>query len=157
MYKGILFFTTRLTSLKGCCCVDQDIQFWQFLFFFLFMQKPSLLQLVFNVYGRAPKTVKQVFSIVWVYHLQKPKRHNFCFHRCMRSFDKKVSKRIEVMQAVHRHIPNLVRNLGSSFSEFLRIISDPPQGSENLLMLVFSIYSIKYCLALGSILTIHNW
>ncbi|KAI3860400.1 hypothetical protein MKX03_018196 [Papaver bracteatum] len=70
------------------------------LFFALCTKKPSLLQLVFDVYGRAPKTVKQ---------------------------------------AVHRHIPNLVRNLGSSFSEFLRIISDPPQGSENLLMLVLQV------------------
>ncbi|OVA07329.1 HEAT [Macleaya cordata] len=70
------------------------------LFFALCTKKPSLLQLVFDIYGRAPKTVKQ---------------------------------------AVHRHIPNLVRNLGSSFSEFLRIISDPPQGSENLLMLVLQI------------------
>ncbi|KAI3987574.1 hypothetical protein MKX01_021486 [Papaver californicum] len=70
------------------------------LFFALCTKKPSLLQLVFDVYGRAPKTVKQ---------------------------------------AVHRHIPNLVRNLGSSFCEFLRIISDPPQGSENLLMLVLRV------------------
>ncbi|XP_026428427.1 uncharacterized protein LOC113324320 isoform X2 [Papaver somniferum] len=70
------------------------------LFFALCTKKPSLLQLVFDVYGRAPKTVKQ---------------------------------------AVHRHIPNLVRNLGSSCPEFLRIISDPPQGSENLLMLVLQV------------------
>ncbi|XP_065881785.1 uncharacterized protein [Euphorbia lathyris] len=67
------------------------------LFFALCTQKPRLLQLVFDVYGRAPKAVKQ---------------------------------------AVHRHIPILLRALGSSYSELLFIISDPPEGCENLLMLV---------------------
>ncbi|XP_042507981.1 symplekin isoform X2 [Macadamia integrifolia] len=70
------------------------------LFFALCTKKPSLLKLVFDVYGRAPKSVKQ---------------------------------------AVHRHIPILVRTLGASKSELLHIISDPPQGSENLLMLVLQI------------------
>ncbi|PIA51845.1 hypothetical protein AQUCO_01000020v1 [Aquilegia coerulea] len=70
------------------------------LFFSLCTKKPSLLQLVFDIYGRAPKIIKQ---------------------------------------AVHRHIPILLKNLGSSYSELLRIISDPPQGSENLLMLVLKI------------------
>lgn len=70
------------------------------LFFALCTKKPGLLQLVFDIYGRAPKAVKQV---------------------------------------VHRHVPILVRNLGTSYSELLRIISDPPQGSENLLMLVLQI------------------
>ncbi|MCH82700.1 symplekin-like, partial [Trifolium medium] len=36
-------------------------------------------------------------------------------------------------QAIHRQIPILVRTLGSS-SHLLEIISDPPNGSENLLM-----------------------
>ncbi|KAK9930072.1 hypothetical protein M0R45_027129 [Rubus argutus] len=67
------------------------------LFFALCTKKPSLIQLVFNIYGRAPKAVKQAFD---------------------------------------RHIPVLIRALGSSNSELLHIISDPPQGSENLLMLV---------------------
>lgn len=40
-----------------------------------------------------------------------------------------------VKQAIHRHIPILVRTMGSS-SELLEIISDPPSGSENLLMQV---------------------
>ncbi|KAJ4971323.1 hypothetical protein NE237_004422 [Protea cynaroides] len=40
-----------------------------------------------------------------------------------------------VKQAVHRHIPILVRTMGSS-SELLGIISDPPNGCENLLMQV---------------------
>ncbi|KAK2656710.1 hypothetical protein Ddye_009762 [Dipteronia dyeriana] len=40
-----------------------------------------------------------------------------------------------VKQAVQRHIPILIRTMGSS-SELLEIISDPPSGSENLLMQV---------------------
>ncbi|XP_058080830.1 uncharacterized protein LOC131228998 isoform X2 [Magnolia sinica] len=70
------------------------------LFFALCTKKPRLLQLVFDIYGRAPKAVKQ---------------------------------------AIHRHVPILVRTIGSSYSELLCIISDPPEGSENLLMLVLQI------------------
>uniref|UniRef100_A0A6N2K7K1 Symplekin C-terminal domain-containing protein n=1 Tax=Salix viminalis TaxID=40686 RepID=A0A6N2K7K1_SALVM len=40
-----------------------------------------------------------------------------------------------VKQAVNQHIPILVRTMGSS-SDLLEIISDPPTGSENLLMQV---------------------
>ncbi|XP_010543210.1 PREDICTED: uncharacterized protein LOC104816196 isoform X2 [Tarenaya hassleriana] len=40
-----------------------------------------------------------------------------------------------VKQAIHRHIPILVRTMGSS-PELLEIIADPPSGSENLLMQV---------------------
>ncbi|KAK4253268.1 hypothetical protein QN277_010592 [Acacia crassicarpa] len=40
-----------------------------------------------------------------------------------------------VKQAVQRHIPILVRTMGSS-PDLLEIISDPPHGSENLLMQV---------------------
>ncbi|CAJ1948460.1 unnamed protein product [Sphenostylis stenocarpa] len=40
-----------------------------------------------------------------------------------------------VKQAVHRQIPILVRTMGSSL-DLLEIISDPPNGSENLLMQV---------------------
>ncbi|OMO85062.1 hypothetical protein CCACVL1_10448 [Corchorus capsularis] len=40
-----------------------------------------------------------------------------------------------VKQAIHRQIPILVRTMGSS-SDLLEIISDPPSGSENLLMQV---------------------
>jgi symplekin len=72
------------------------------LFFALCIKKPSLLQLVFDNYARAPKAVKQ---------------------------------------AVHRHIPVLVRALGSSYSELLHIITDPPQGSEPLLSQVLQILS----------------
>ncbi|KAA8517805.1 hypothetical protein F0562_015279 [Nyssa sinensis] len=42
-----------------------------------------------------------------------------------------------VKQAVQRQIPILVRTIGSS-SELLEIISDPPTGSENLLMQVLN-------------------
>ncbi|GMY17490.1 symplekin isoform X1 [Fagus crenata] len=70
------------------------------LFFALCTKKPSHLQLVFNNYSQAPKSVKQAF---------------------------------------HRHIPILIRSLGSSCSELLHIISDPPQGSENLLTVVLEI------------------
>ncbi|CAL9768772.1 unnamed protein product [Musa acuminata subsp. burmannicoides] len=67
------------------------------LFFALCSKKPSLLQLVFNIYGRAPKAVKQ---------------------------------------SVHQHIRNLVKNLNSSYSELLHLISDPPEGSKGLVVLV---------------------
>ncbi|KAF2582043.1 hypothetical protein F2Q68_00005674 [Brassica cretica] len=70
------------------------------LFFALCKKKPSVLRLVFEVYGKAPKTVVQAF---------------------------------------HRHIPILIRELGSSYKELLHIISDPPKGSENLLSLVLQI------------------
>ncbi|KAG2297743.1 hypothetical protein Bca52824_044412 [Brassica carinata] len=70
------------------------------LFFALCKKKPSLLRLVFEIYGKAPKTV---------------------------------------IQAFHRHIPILIRELGSSYKELLHIISDPPKGSENLLTLVLQI------------------
>lgn len=70
------------------------------LYFSLCTKKPALLQLVFEIYGRAPKTVKQAFC---------------------------------------RHIPVLVRALGSSSSELLRIISDPPLGSEVLLSEVLKV------------------
>lgn len=40
-----------------------------------------------------------------------------------------------LLQAVDRHIPILVRTMGSS-SDLLEIISDPPVGSENLLLQV---------------------
>ncbi|KAL8145383.1 hypothetical protein AgCh_003528 [Apium graveolens] len=46
-----------------------------------------------------------------------------------------------VKQAVHRHIPIFVRALGSSYSELLHIISNPPQGSENLLTQVLNVLS----------------
>uniref|UniRef100_A0A7N1A2C5 Symplekin n=1 Tax=Kalanchoe fedtschenkoi TaxID=63787 RepID=A0A7N1A2C5_KALFE len=44
-----------------------------------------------------------------------------------------------VKQAVNRHISVLIRSLGSTCSELLRIISNPPQGSENLISIVLQI------------------
>lgn len=44
-----------------------------------------------------------------------------------------------VKEAVHEHIPNLITALGSSDSDLLRIISDPPPGSEHLLALVLQV------------------
>ncbi|XP_027148564.1 symplekin isoform X1 [Coffea eugenioides] len=46
-----------------------------------------------------------------------------------------------IKQAVHRHIPVLIRAFGSSYSQLLEIISDPPTGSENLLTQVISVLS----------------
>ncbi|KAI7738658.1 hypothetical protein M8C21_021955 [Ambrosia artemisiifolia] len=48
-------------------------------------------------------------------------------------FDKYDHAPKAVKQAIHRHVPILVRALGPSSSYLLKIISDPPQGSENLL------------------------
>lgn len=95
-------------SMKGAQPLVQSVLTMSFpevqrhisLFFALCTKNPGLLQIVFDIYGQAPKTVKQ---------------------------------------AVHRHIPVLIRALGSSYSELLRIISDPPEGCENLLMLVLQI------------------
>ncbi|XP_031276645.1 uncharacterized protein LOC116135075 isoform X2 [Pistacia vera] len=100
--------TSEMDSVRGAQSVAHSVstvsvpeaQRLISLFFSLCTKKPSLLQLVFNNYVRAPKAVKQAF---------------------------------------HRHIPILVRALGSTCSELLHIISDPPQGSENLLTLVLQI------------------
>ncbi|KAJ9560327.1 hypothetical protein OSB04_005487 [Centaurea solstitialis] len=64
------------------------------------LYKASLLQLVFDRYDHAPKSVKQ---------------------------------------AIHRHVPILIRALGPSYSDLLCIISNPPQGSENLLTQVLHV------------------
>ncbi|KAJ3670682.1 hypothetical protein LUZ60_008108 [Juncus effusus] len=69
------------------------------LFFALCSKKPSLLRLVFDVYGNAPKAAKQ---------------------------------------AIHRHLPVLLRNLGSC-AELLDIIYNLPEGSENLIILVLQV------------------
>ncbi|XP_011016956.1 PREDICTED: uncharacterized protein LOC105120456 isoform X2 [Populus euphratica] len=87
------------------------------LFFALCTKNPGLLQIVFDIYGQAPKTVKQ---------------------------------------AVHRHIPVLIRALGSSYSELLRIISDPPEGCENLLMLVLQILTQETTPSVNLITTVKH-
>ncbi|KAF2548180.1 hypothetical protein F2Q70_00021103 [Brassica cretica] len=87
------------------------------LFFALCKKKPSLLRLVFEVYGKAPKTV---------------------------------------IQAFHRHMPILIRELGSSYIELLPIISDPPKGSENLLTLVLQILTQELAPSLDLIATVKH-
>ncbi|KAL1206764.1 hypothetical protein V5N11_002212 [Cardamine amara subsp. amara] len=59
------------------------------------------------------------------------KKHSLFVH--VFSIYKNTSK--PVKQAIHHQIPILVRTMGSS-SELLKIIADPPSGSENLLMQV---------------------
>ncbi|KVH98820.1 hypothetical protein Ccrd_022950, partial [Cynara cardunculus var. scolymus] len=44
-----------------------------------------------------------------------------------------------IPEAIHRHVPILIRALGPSYSDLLCIISDPPQGSENLLTQVLHV------------------
>lgn len=59
------------------------------------------------------------------------------------------------MQAFHRHIPILMRALGSSYSDMLYIVSDPPQGCENLLtQVVYFLETISYRLLDISDLTV---
>ncbi|XVF36517.1 hypothetical protein REPUB_Repub19eG0064800 [Reevesia pubescens] len=98
--SGIDFMNTESTSDSASVVSFPEAQRLISLFFALCTKKPSLLQLSFDIYGRAPKVVKQAF---------------------------------------HRHIPIVIRALGQSYSHLLRIISDPPQGSENLLTLVLQI------------------
>nr|KAJ0221983.1 hypothetical protein LSAT_V11C200081170 [Lactuca sativa] len=47
-------------------------------------------------------------------------------------FDKYDHAPKAVKQAIHRHVPILIRALGLSYSDLLSIISYPPHGSENL-------------------------
>ncbi|CAH1443372.1 unnamed protein product [Lactuca virosa] len=54
-------------------------------------------------------------------------------------FDKYDHAPKAVKQAIHRHVPILIRALGPSYSDLLSIISDPPQGSENLLTQVLHV------------------
>ncbi|XP_042062968.1 symplekin-like isoform X1 [Salvia splendens] len=56
-------------------------------------------------------------------------------------FDSYTRSSKAVKQAVHRHITVLMRALGSSYSDLLHIISNPPQGSEDLLTQVLHLLS----------------
>eukprot|EP00252_Welwitschia_mirabilis_P009709 TRINITY_DN2247_c0_g2_i1.p1 TRINITY_DN2247_c0_g2~~TRINITY_DN2247_c0_g2_i1.p1 ORF type:complete len:420 (-),score=76.46 TRINITY_DN2247_c0_g2_i1:932-2026(-) len=87
--------TQKGTQIATVISVEKA-QRYMSLFFALCTKKHVLLSQLFDVYGKAPKTVKQ---------------------------------------AVHRHIPNIVRTISSS-DELLKIISDPPAGSEHLLIQV---------------------
>ncbi|KAI5077131.1 hypothetical protein GOP47_0006955 [Adiantum capillus-veneris] len=44
-----------------------------------------------------------------------------------------------VKQAVHKHMPVLIRTIGSSSLDVLQIISNPPAGSKNLIFLVLHV------------------
>ncbi|OMO57473.1 Armadillo-type [Corchorus olitorius] len=98
--SGIDLMITEATSNSASIVSVAEAQRLISLYFALCTKKPSLLQVSFDIYGQAPKVVKQAF---------------------------------------HRHIPIVIRALGQSYSQLLRIISDPPQGSENLLTLVLQI------------------
>lgn len=105
-------------------------------------QKHILFREVFVIYRSASKAVKQV-CLVCIENLYGNGFNAAIFYTlfflisCM-------------MQAVHRHIPILVRTMGPS-SDLLKIISDPPMGSEDLLMQVaiiileFSSYYAEGC------------
>ncbi|KAG0458495.1 hypothetical protein HPP92_023324 [Vanilla planifolia] len=70
------------------------------LYFALCSKKPNLFKLVFDIYGRASKAIKQ---------------------------------------SIHRHVPIMLRNLGPSSNVLQYIISDPPEGCENLISLVLQV------------------
>lgn len=95
----------------------------------LLLQKHSLFRQIFVIYKSTSKAVKQVqfISGLWLSYLDIQ-------HSCYEL----VFLIICMVQAVHRHIPILVRTIGSS-PELLEIISDPPPGSKNLLTQVLII------------------
>ncbi|ESR46958.1 hypothetical protein CICLE_v10000105mg [Citrus x clementina] len=133
--------TFEMDSVKGGQPISHSLSTISFpeaqrltsLFFALCTKKPRLLQLIFDKYVQAPKSVKQVFLIVakvmlTIVVVTNPARLSVHIGQFSNS-----------QMAFHRHIPILIRALGSSCSELLHIISDPPQGSENLLTLVLQI------------------
>ncbi|KAE9609107.1 putative symplekin [Lupinus albus] len=79
-----------------------------------FSDAQRLISLFFALCTKKPSLLRIVFNVYW----QAPRT---------------------VKQAFHRHVPILVRALGQSHHELLQILSDPPQGSENLLTLVLQI------------------
>ncbi|WVZ16938.1 hypothetical protein V8G54_009920 [Vigna mungo] len=79
----------------------------------------------------SPESVSEAQRCMSLYFALCTKKHSlfrqiFVIYRC-------TSKAVK--QAVHRQIPILVRTMGSSL-DLLETISDPPNGSENLLMQV---------------------
>ncbi|KAH9755999.1 Symplekin [Citrus sinensis] len=133
--------TFEMDSVKGGQPISHSLSTISFpeaqrltsLFFALCTKKPRLLQLIFDKYVQAPKSVKQVFLIIakvmlTIVVVANPARLSVHIGQFSNS-----------QMAFHRHIPILIRALGSSCSELLHIISDPPQGSENLLTLVLQI------------------
>lgn len=65
----------------------------------------------------------------------------------------------DLMQAIHRHIPIIIGALGPLYPELLSIISDPPEGSENLLTQVgsFSIFFLPLeCISTWKLFCLHT-
>ncbi|KAK6938037.1 Symplekin C-terminal, partial [Dillenia turbinata] len=144
--------TSENDSMKGIQTVSQNVPMVSFLhaqrlislFFALCTKKPGLLQLVFDVYGRASKSVKQQGEVSQHMYLGiDGKGMKLLFEMTNAQISDFYSQPFEIMQAVHRHVPVLIRALGASYSELLQIIYDPPQGSENLLMLVLQILTTE--------------
>ncbi|RVW65711.1 hypothetical protein CK203_050204 [Vitis vinifera] len=105
------------------------------LFFALCTKKPNLLQLVFNIYGRAPKAVKQpfVWTIEMLYDVYRDSSEETTSGTWNPTSSFLFILLFDLMQAIHRHIPIIIGALGPLYPELLSIISDPPEGSENLL------------------------
>jgi hypothetical protein len=88
----------------------------------IIFQKHILLHEIFSIFGDLPDPAKQVRA--------------FFLSLLMTTFHF-VHQDIVILnfQVVQRHIPILVRSIGTS-SDLLGIISAPPRGSENLVMKV---------------------
>ncbi|XP_047947656.1 uncharacterized protein LOC125193807 isoform X2 [Salvia hispanica] len=83
-----------------------------------------------NIFSQAHRLMSLFFALC----AKKPALLQLVFDSYTRS-----SKAVK--QAVHRHITVLMRALGSSYSDLLHIISNPPQGSEDLLTQVLHLLS----------------
>ncbi|PWA80799.1 hypothetical protein CTI12_AA192870 [Artemisia annua] len=80
----------------------------------------------------SPALAQQHLSLFFALCIKKPSLLQLVFDRY--DYAPKAVK-----QAIHRHVPILIRALGPSYKDLLKIISDPPQGSENLLTLVMQV------------------
>ncbi|KAI3760736.1 hypothetical protein L1987_51135 [Smallanthus sonchifolius] len=80
----------------------------------------------------SPAQAQQYLSLYFALCTKKPSLLQLVFDR----YDHAPKA---VKQAIHRHVPILVRALGPSCSYLFKIISDPPQGSENLLTQVLNV------------------
>ncbi|PWA43619.1 Symplekin [Artemisia annua] len=80
----------------------------------------------------SPALAQQHLSLFFALCIKKPSLLQLVFDRYHHAPK-------AVKQAIHRHVPILIRALGPSYKDLLKIISDPPQGSENLLTLVMQV------------------
>lgn len=80
----------------------------------------------------SPAQAQQHLSLFFALCTKKP-----CLLQLV--FDKYDVAPKPVKQAIHRHVPILIRALGPSYSDLLSIISHPPKGSENLLTQVLHV------------------